>query len=107
METFFMGYSMHIYLLILSICAAFFFLYTYLRNNRDFEEQESVDGIIANKESLRLYDAITRGTCPVCSAQESFLQGPEGGMAVNIKCQECQTRYWLCPGIRGLGAHKL
>lgn len=31
--------------------------------------------------------------CPVCNHTE-FLEGPSGGMAVNIQCCQCETKFW-------------
>ncbi len=60
----------------------------------------------ANEETLReveIWDTIHAGVCPKCEAKDSFLSGPRGGMAINIKCSECDTRFWLTP-VRGFGA---
>lgn len=42
--------------------------------------------------------------CPECGGAH-FLQGPRGGLAVNIKCGVCETEWWYAPlfGIRPIG----
>jgi len=34
--------------------------------------------------------------CPTCGA-EQFVIGPQGGMALNIKCVGCGAKWWFCP----------
>jgi len=31
-------------------------------------------------------------TCPCCEQDEAFLEGPHGGMSINIMCRFCGTR---------------
>ena len=44
--------------------------------------------------------------CPQCGAKKSMLEGPHGGMAVNIMCSECKTVFWTTP-IEGFGAYPI
>ncbi len=34
--------------------------------------------------------------CPGCGGKE-FLEGPHGGMAVNVKCKKCGYKLNVCP----------
>lgn len=36
------------------------------------------------------------GKCPECGGKE-FFEGPQGGMALNIKCASCGTWWWYSP----------
>jgi hypothetical protein len=56
---------------------------------------------------LRMYDSIHEGICPVCASKDHFLNGPSGGMAINIMCNSCKQKYWLVPGVRPFGAKKI
>lgn len=38
--------------------------------------------------------------CPDCGS-ESFLEGPHGGMSVNIMCSACGAKFNVVPGIFG------
>ena len=35
--------------------------------------------------------------CPDCAARETFVQGPHGGMSVNIACKACGAEFTFCP----------
>ena len=47
-----------------------------------------------------------RAKCPECGAIDSMLEGPHGGMAINIKCSECKTVFWTTP-FAGFGAYPI
>jgi len=47
-----------------------------------------------------------RSKCPECGAIDSFLQGPRGGLAVNIKCKYCHIVFWTTPFF-GFGAYPI
>ena len=49
-------------------------------------------------------DIHIRAKCPECEAISSMLDGPRGGMAINIKCSECKTIFWTTP-VPGFGAY--
>jgi len=54
-----------------------------------------------------LWDQIhIRGECPNCNAKHSMLEGPHGGLAVNIKCTVCGQKYWTT-SFRGFGAEPI
>ncbi len=36
------------------------------------------------------------GECPDCGGTR-FLQGPQGGLADNIECARCHSRFNFCP----------
>ena len=36
--------------------------------------------------------------CPKCGSEEGLLEGPEGGLAVNLKCPSCGRVFWFAPG---------
>lgn len=42
--------------------------------------------------------------CPECGAEYTMLEGPHGGLALNIKCSECKTIFWTTP-FPGPGAY--
>lgn len=44
--------------------------------------------------------------CPQCGAKNSMLEGPHGGLAVNIMCSECKTVFWVAPA-RAFGAYPI
>ena len=46
------------------------------------------------------------GRCPECGAENSMLEGPHGGQAVNIMCSECKTVFWTSP-FQGFGAYPI
>jgi len=33
--------------------------------------------------------------CPYCKSIDTLLEGPSGGLAVSIKCSECETKYYV------------
>lgn len=39
-------------------------------------------------------------TCPDC-LERHFLEGPHGGMNVNIMCAECGAKFNVVPGLAG------
>lgn len=43
------------------------------------------------------HDIHSRGKCPQCGALDSMLQGPRGGLAMNIKCKYCHLVFWTTP----------
>ena len=38
--------------------------------------------------------------CPDCLKPRDFLQGPRGGLSVNIKCRFCGAEFNVCPQTR-------
>jgi hypothetical protein len=42
------------------------------------------------------YELLSFYRCPDCHEKE-FLRGSEGGLAVNIKCATCGSRFNICP----------
>lgn len=40
------------------------------------------------------------GMCPDCGGKK-FLEGPHGGMSVNIECSKCGARFNIVPGLAG------
>jgi len=46
------------------------------------------------------------GICPNCKAKDSMQMGPQGGLAVNIRCYKCGQKYWTSP-IMGFGAEPI
>ena len=59
---------------------------------------------ISVEERKKSWDMIhIEKKCPQCGALNSMLQGPRGGLAVNIKCAICEGRYWTSP-FRSFGA---
>jgi len=44
--------------------------------------------------------------CPECGAMFSMLQGPQGGLASNIKCKYCHVVFWVTPFVE-LGAYPI
>jgi transcription elongation factor Elf1 len=56
--------------------------------------------------SEQLWDTIASQTCPECSSKNTLCVTAEGGMAQNVACKECDSRYWISP-IREFGAQKI
>lgn len=44
--------------------------------------------------------ALDAGNCPDCGDHQ-FLEGPHGGMSVNIECATCGARFNVVPGLQG------
>jgi len=66
--------------------------------------KEWVDGV---KKKIDTWITIQeKRMCPVCSAHDSMLKGPSGGLAMNIKCSECKSIFWISP-IKAMGAYKI
>ncbi len=40
-------------------------------------------------------EKLRRGVCPDCGG-DKFLEGPHGGLAVNVQCDNCGSRFNLC-----------
>lgn len=59
------------------------------------------------EEKLRLWDAITdtKGKCPKCKTGQLY-EGPSGGMAINLICDNCNTTYWWSSE-RAFGAEEM
>lgn len=36
------------------------------------------------------------GNCPFCGAVNPWLEGPRGGLAINLKCEQCHTKINWC-----------
>jgi len=38
--------------------------------------------------------------CPICGNREGLLEGPQGGLAMNLKCPspDCGRVFWYAPG---------
>lgn len=51
-------------------------------------------------------DIHMRAKCPECGANDSMLKGPHGGMAINIKCSECNTIFCTTP-LKGFGTYPI
>lgn len=49
----------------------------------------------------RVLQALSAGECPDCGGME-FLRGPSGGVAVNIKCARCQSKFNVAETETGL-----
>jgi len=45
-------------------------------------------------------------TCPECGAEYTMLEGPRGGLAINIKCSECGMVFWTTR-YSGFGAYPI
>ena len=45
-------------------------------------------------------EAMDSGECPDCG-NTGFLEGPHGGMCVNIMCASCGARFNILPGMKG------
>lgn len=41
-------------------------------------------------------NVVMRGTCPDCGST-NFHPGPRGGMAWNVKCAKCGSKFWYSP----------
>jgi tRNA(Ile2) C34 agmatinyltransferase TiaS len=55
---------------------------------------------VKETDSCKLYNLLeSTGSCPDCGG-EDFLEGPSGGMSVNISCEKCGTRFNLTPLLR-------
>ncbi len=44
--------------------------------------------------------ALDDGRCPDCG-REKFLEGPHGGLSVNIKCAGCGAKFNIVPRLAG------
>lgn len=44
--------------------------------------------------------ALDAGKCPDCGGTK-FLEGPHGGLSVNIKCAKCGARFNIVPRLAG------
>jgi len=62
----------------------------------DLNASTTEDAEIADKD--RLCASIDRNTCPDCKSVGTFLQGPCGGMSMNIMCAECGSKFNWCAG---------
>jgi predicted nucleic-acid-binding Zn-ribbon protein len=47
-------------------------------------------------ENEKMFDELTKNGCLDCGNSE-FLEGPSGGMAQNIKCSKCGSKYNVMP----------
>lgn len=62
---------------------------------------------LTKDEKLSLWNQIhINRECPNCKAKNSMLEGPHGGLALNIKCKACGQKYWTGP-YRGFGAEPI
>lgn len=43
-------------------------------------------------------EMLGKGRCPDCKSKE-FWEGPRGGMAMNITCAKCGSRFNIVPGL--------
>ena len=52
------------------------------------------------REAEKLYKYLMDEGCPDCKAHDHFLAGPEAGMATNIKCNCCGSKFNVVPAIQ-------
>jgi len=45
--------------------------------------------------------SLDKGECPDCHGT-TFLEGPHGGLAVNIQCAQCKSKFNIVPGVQGM-----
>lgn len=58
-----------------------------------FDEQERTGTLVSETEDGKRWTQIAQSICPHCQQNTQFLEGPQGGLSVNIKCKLCG--YWF------------
>lgn len=68
----------------------------------------SLNGYNYNQEQKKemWIDIHYRRKCPECGAFDSMLEGPRGGLAINIKCSQCGMIFWTTP-FTAIGAYPI
>jgi len=51
---------------------------------------------LRKKDLMPTPDLLTDATCPDCRG-EHFVIGPRGGLAANVRCAGCGSKFWYCP----------
>ncbi len=49
------------------------------------------------KEKRSKLECVRKSKCPDCHAKNSMLEGPRGGMNVNVKCKNCGSKFNVTP----------
>lgn len=47
-------------------------------------------------DNEKMFDELTKNGCLDCGCNE-FLEGPSGGLAQNVKCAKCGSKYNIMP----------
>jgi len=68
-------------------------------NEKSKEKKESTEEEI-------IWDKLMNQECPDCGAKNTIMEGPHGGMAVNVKCSACNQGYNITP-VRGFGVARI
>lgn len=63
------------------------------------QETDTEKGMI-EKLTAQEVAALDKGTCPDCGGHK-FLEGPHGGVSVNIMCDGCGAKFNIVPGLGG------
>ena len=58
-----------------------------------------------NKNGETLWYILQSQKCPSCNKTDVLYEGPSGGIAVNIICNNCEQRYWV--SVVAFGAYVL
>jgi len=54
--------------------------------------------IARKKKRPRLkLECVRKNKCPDCKVKGKMLRGPRGGMAMNVKCDNCGSRFNITP----------
>ena len=40
---------------------------------------------------------LVEGRCPDCAEPSAFVEGPHGGLSINIACRACGAEFTFCP----------
>ena len=47
-------------------------------------------------------NALAKGDCPCCESLGCLLEGPQGGMSVNVMCSKCGSRFNVSAFFNGI-----
>jgi len=67
---------------------------------RFFSEMRSVEDqlkIARKKDKTLKLECVREGKCPDCKTKGQILEGPHGGMYINVRCDACGSRFNITP----------
>lgn len=71
----------------------------FARVSRNYITDELKDRERTMKKSIKhsKLECVRKSECPDCDAKNSMLMGPRGGASVNVKCENCGSRFNVTP----------
>lgn len=53
--------------------------------------------IARSKEKGLKLECVRKNKCPDCKVKDQIMEGPHGGMSVNVRCANCGSKFNITP----------